>query len=139
MKRNTLLIGSLIAGMLAIGSCSPKVSSLPEAQASVQPEKPAIQSIAQASPAMPDATGLTLPQKVELLTQNKGKFGSGDALRRFFFGDLEPLGVQPGGAGMVVNLYNKTNNMTFSYCSTYDVVVAMKVGRITAFDPSEVK
>jgi hypothetical protein len=139
MKRNTLLTGFLVAGILAIGSYSLKASLLSDAQASVQPEKPSIQIIAQASPAMSDATGLTIQQKVELLTQNKGKFGSGDALRRFFFGDLEPLGVQPGGAGMVVNLYNKTNNMTFSYCSTYDVVVAMKTGRITAFDPSEVK
>jgi hypothetical protein len=53
---------------------------------------------------MKDATGLTMQQKIEKVTQNKGQFGGGDQLRRFFFGDLEPLGVQPGGAGMVVNL-----------------------------------
>lgn len=88
---------------------------------------------------MQDITGLTIAQKVDLLNTNKGKFGSGDAMRRFFFGDLEPIGVQPGGAGMVVNLYNKANDMTFSYCATYDVVVAMKKGKVTAFDPSEVK
>jgi hypothetical protein len=40
---------------------------------------------------------------------------------------------------MVVNLYNKANDMTFSYCATYDVVVAQKPGRVTAFDPNEVK
>ncbi len=90
-------------------------------------------------PAMKDTTGLTLAQKIDLLSTNKGKFGSGDALRRFFFGDLEPIGVQPGGAGMVVNLYNKANDMTFAYCATFDVVVAMKKGKVTAFDPSEVK
>lgn len=88
---------------------------------------------------MTDATGLTAQKKIELVTQNKGQFGSGDQLRRFFFGDLEPLAVQPGGAGMVVNLYNKKNNVTFSYCATYDVVVAVRKGRVTAFPANEVK
>ncbi|BAZ10454.1 hypothetical protein NIES4071_22700 [Calothrix sp. NIES-4071] len=86
-----------------------------------------------------DATGLTTSQKIDTLTKHKGQFGSGDELRRYFFGDLEPISVQPGGAGMVVNLYNKANNTTFAYCATYDVVVAIKQGRITAFNPSEVK
>ena len=86
-----------------------------------------------------DVTGLDFNQKIDLITKGKGKFGGGDALRRFFFGDLEPIGIQPGGAGMVVNLYNKANNYTFSYCATYDVVVAVKKGRITAFPASEVK
>lgn len=89
--------------------------------------------------AMADTTGLNFSQKIGLLTQEKGKFGSGDALRRFFFGDLEPIGIQPGGAGMVVNLYNKSNNYTFSYCATYDVIVALKKGRIKAFPAAEVK
>ncbi len=86
-----------------------------------------------------DATGLSAQQKIEMLTQSKGKFGSGDQLRRFFFGDLEPISVQPGGAGMVVNLYNKANNVTIAYCATFDVVVAVKVGRVMRFDPAEVK
>lgn len=86
-----------------------------------------------------DATGLTAQQKIDLLNQNKGQFGSGDQLRRFFFGDLEPLAVQPGGAGMVVNLYNKTNNVTIAYCATYDVVVAVKKGKIKEFAADEVK
>jgi hypothetical protein len=60
-------------------------------------------------------------------------------MRRFFFGDLEPIGIQPGGAGMVVNLYNKKNDVTFSYCSTYDVVVAVKKGKVDKFSPEEVK
>ncbi|MFM8295412.1 MAG: hypothetical protein ACKN9E_12820, partial [Microcystaceae cyanobacterium] len=78
-------------------------------------------------------------EQIELITASKGKIGSGDQLRRFFYGDLEPLGVQPGGAGMVVNLYNKKNNVTFSYCATYDVVVAVKSGKVKAFSPDEVK
>jgi hypothetical protein len=78
-------------------------------------------------------------QQIELITVSKGKTGSGDQLRRFFYGDLEPLGVQPGGAGMVVNLYNKGNDVTFSYCATYDVVVAVKKGRVAMFPASEVK
>jgi hypothetical protein len=136
MKRNTVLISVVLAGLVAVGACSFKAASSPSAQASAQPA-PSSQTVAQAPAA--DATGLTFQQKVDLLTQNKGKFGSGDAMRRFFFGDLEPLAVQPGGAGMVVNLYNKANDMTFSYCATFDVIVAQKTGRVTAFDPSEVK
>lgn len=88
---------------------------------------------------MKDTTGLTISQKIDMLSKAKGQFGSGDALRRFFFGDLEPIGIQPGGAGMVVNLYNKTNDITFSYCSTYDVIVAMKKGKIDKFPANEVK
>jgi hypothetical protein len=86
-----------------------------------------------------DSTGLTTSQKIASLTKHKGQFGSGDELRRYFFGDLEPISVQPGGAGMVVNLYNKASDTTFAYCATFDVVVAIKQGRVTAFAPSEVK
>ena len=71
--------------------------------------------------------------------KNKGQIGSGDQLRRFFYGDLLPLGVQPGGAGMVVNLYNKANDVTFSYCATYDVIVAVKKGKVPMFPVNEVK
>ncbi|RCJ32891.1 hypothetical protein A6770_18370 [Nostoc minutum NIES-26] len=85
------------------------------------------------------AQELSVQQKIELLTKSKGQIGSGDQLRRFFFGDLEPIGIQPGGAGHVVNLYNKANNVTFSYCSTYDVIVAIKKGKVTKFEPNEVK
>lgn len=88
---------------------------------------------------MKDATGLTAQQKIAKLIQTKGQFGGGDQLRRYFFGDLEPIAVQPGGAGMVVNLYNKANDVTFAYCATYDVVVAVKKGRVTTFLASEVK
>ncbi|BAZ09258.1 hypothetical protein NIES4071_10650 [Calothrix sp. NIES-4071] len=96
------------------------------------------QQYAQAE-AMKDVTGLTAAQKIAMLTKHKGMFGSGDELRRYFFGDLEPISVQPGGAGMVVNLYNKANNTTFAYCATYDVIVAVKQGKITTFAPNEVK
>ncbi|MBH8575540.1 hypothetical protein I8752_21510 [Nostocaceae cyanobacterium CENA369] len=85
------------------------------------------------------AQELSVQQKIELLTKSKGQIGSGDQLRRFFFGDLEPIGIQPGGAGHVVNLYNKANNVTFSYCSTYDVIVAIKKGKVAKFEPNEVK
>lgn len=76
---------------------------------------------------------------IEIITKNKGQIGGGDQLRRWFFGDLMPLGVQPGGAGMVVSLYNKANDVTFSYCATYDVVVAVKKGRVVTFPAKEVK
>jgi hypothetical protein len=41
---------------------------------------------------------ITAQQKIELITKNKGQIGGGDQLRRFFYGDLEPIAVQPGGA-----------------------------------------
>ncbi|GEM_PF-528357 len=87
----------------------------------------------------PASTSMTAKQKIALLTKNKGQKGNGEQLRRFFLGDLEPIAVQPGGAGMVVNLYNKANNVTFAYCATFDVVVAVKSGKVTAFLASEVK
>ena len=40
---------------------------------------------------------------------------------------------------MVVSLSNKANDITFAYCATYDVVVAVKRGKVTAFLASEVK
>ncbi len=86
-----------------------------------------------------DVTGLSFDQKIALITQEKGKFGGGDALRRFFFGELEPIGIQVGGGGHVVNLYNKTNDYTFSYCAHYDVVVALRKGKVEMFAPAEVK
>lgn len=85
------------------------------------------------------AQEMTAQQKIDIIDKSKGQVGSGDQLRRFFYGDLLPLAVQQGGAGMVVNLYNKANDVTFSYCATYDVVVAIKKGRVAMFAANEVK
>jgi hypothetical protein len=141
MNVKTLSTGLALAGLVTLGGASLKTLHVDPVQASTQPTthmaQPTTQHVAQAQST--DATGLSFEQKINLLTQNKGKFGSGDALRRFFFGDLEPIAVQPGGAGMVVNLYNKANNTTFAYCATYDVVVAIRTGRVTAFPTNEVK
>ncbi|MER3433562.1 MAG: hypothetical protein C4288_09040 [Leptolyngbya sp. ERB_1_1] len=131
MRLNSLFTTVALVGLVTVGS-----ASLPSLRSSVELQSAQAQTMMQP---MKDATGLTFMQKVEMLTKHKGQFGSGDELRRYFFGDLEPISVQPGGAGMVVNLYNKANNTTFSYCATYDVVVAIKQGRVTAFAPNEVK
>ena len=40
---------------------------------------------------------------------------------------------------MVVNLYNKATDTTFAYCATFDVVVAVGTGRVTAFPDSDVR
>jgi len=82
---------------------------------------------------------LSTDKKIELLTQYKGQFGSGDQMRRFFFEDMTPIGIQPGGAGMVVNLYSAKEDVTISYCTSYDVVVAVRKGRVTRFADNEVK
>jgi hypothetical protein len=125
MKFTSLLTGVALLGLVTVWDAPLKTINPHLVQASAQEMK--------------DSTGLTVTEKIELVTKNKGKIGGGDQLRRFFFGDLLPLAVQPGGAGMVVNLYNKANDMTFSYCATYDVVVAMKKGKVTQFPANEVK
>jgi hypothetical protein len=129
MKFNSLLATVALAGMVTVWDAPVQLFNPALVQASAQEMKPE----------MKDSTGFTTQQKIEMLTKSKGQFGSGDQLRRYFFGDLEPIGIQVGGAGHVVNLYNKKNNITFSYCSTYDVIVAIKKGKVTAFAPSEVK
>ncbi len=68
----------------------------------------------------------------------KGKPESTKLMRQFYK-DLSPIGIQPGGAGMVVNLYSKKENTTLSLCTTFDVVVAVKKGKIAKFPPAEVK
>ncbi|MGJ5675276.1 MAG: hypothetical protein ACR9NN_16975 [Nostochopsis sp.] len=126
---SSLIITVALVGMFTIWDGPLKALDPTLVQASAQERKQD----------MKDVTGLTTQQKIDMLTKSKGQFGSGDQLRRYFFGDLEPIAVQAGGAGMVVNLYNKANNVTISYCATYDVIVAIKKGKITAFAPSEVK
>jgi hypothetical protein len=130
MKKLTAFITTASAVAILAGTMTVLDSSLKGVQS--QPAQASMQT-------MKDATGLTISQKIAKLTEHKGQFGSGDELRRYFFGDLEPIGIQPGGAGMVVNLYNKANNLTVSYCATYDVIVAIKSGRVSQFSPNEVK
>ncbi len=125
VKLTTVFTGLALAGFVTL-SGAPLLLNNPSAMTAIAAE-------------MKDSTGLSANQKVDMIMKNKGQFGSGDQLRRFFFGDLEPLAVQPGGAGMVVNLYNKANNVTFSYCATYDVVVAVKSGKVAKFAAAEVK
>ncbi len=103
-----------------------------------QPFLDALQQDAYLSTKMMEQLARRLHQ-AKTLINTQGQIGSGDQLRRYFYGDLEPLGVQPGGAGMVVNLYNKANDVTFSYCATFDVVVAASKGKIPKFPAAEVK
>jgi hypothetical protein len=129
MKFNSLLATTALLGTITVGNIAYQITN-PDAQ---------VLAAQQVKQETKDATGLTVQQKIDMLTKNKGQFGSGDQLRRYFFGDLEPIGIQPGGAGMVVNLYNKANNITFAYCSTFDVIVAVKEGKVKSFAPAEVK
>jgi hypothetical protein len=72
------------------------------------------------------------------ITGLKGKSGSADLMRKYYK-DLTPIGIQPGGAGMVVNLYSKKDDTTISLCTTADVVVAIRRGKIARFPAAEVK
>jgi hypothetical protein len=123
MKLASLLTGMAMVGLVTVGDVSLKGIN------------PAIGGAAVAA----EVKQSEAQKNIETVKKSKGQIGSGDALRRFFYGDLMPLGVQPGGAGMVVNLYNKANDVTFSYCATYDVVVAVKKGKVTMFPAAEVK
>jgi hypothetical protein len=125
MKLFSLLTGIAIVGLVTVGETSLKAFN------------PLLVGVATAAEAK--QSGPSVEEKIAMIGKNKGQIGSGDQLRRFFYGDLEPIAVQPGGAGMVVNLYNKANNVTFAYCATYDVVVAVKRGKVAAFLASEVK
>ncbi|MEE3717886.1 hypothetical protein V2H45_14185 [Tumidithrix elongata RA019] len=128
MKLTSLLATTAIASIVSI-SAVPLQSFNPNSyQASAQEVK-----------TVKIAAGLTSQQKIDQLTEVKGKPGSGDLLRKLYAKDLTPVGIQPGGAGMVVNLYSKADDTTISLCTVYDVIVAVKKGLIPAFNPNEVK
>jgi hypothetical protein len=84
------------------------------------------------------AKELSSQEKIAQIAAIKGKPGSADLMRQYYK-DLTPIGIQPGGAGMVVNLYSKKENTTLSLCTVYDVVVAVKKGEIAKFPAAEVK
>jgi len=69
-----------------------------------------------------EAASETAQQKIDQITAVKGKPPSGPLLRKLYAKDLTPIGIQPGGAGMVVNLYSKKDDTTLSLCTTFDVV-----------------
>jgi hypothetical protein len=125
MKVASLLTGIAMVGLVTVGDVSLHTFNPGQVRTAIAAET--------------KQSGPSVQEKIDMISKNKGQIGSGDQLRRFFYGDLEPIGIQAGGAGMVVNLYNKVNDVTFSYCSTYDVVVAVKKGKIVAFAPNEVK
>jgi hypothetical protein len=85
------------------------------------------------------AQAKTSQQKITQITAVKGKPESAVLLRKLYAKDLTPIGIQAGGAGMVVNLYSKQDDTTLSLCTTFDVVVAVKKGKIAKFNPAEVK
>jgi len=119
MKPTSWLTTIAIAGVLAISApiILPTINST-SLQASAQ-----------------DMMGQSEIAKIAAL---KGKPESAKLMREFYK-DLTPIGIQPGGAGMVVNLYSKKENTTLSLCTTFDVVVAVKKGKIAKFPPAEVK
>jgi hypothetical protein len=137
MKSKYLLTVIFLANIFT--ACSAPVDNTNNATTSTPVSVAKTSSSTASEPEMKDLTGMTPQQHIDMIASKKGKFGTADVMRRFFFGDLEPIGIQPGGAGMVVNLFNKKNDVTFSYCTTFDVVVAVKKGKVTQFPAAEVK
>jgi hypothetical protein len=126
MKLSTILATTAIASIMTI-------SAVPFQQA-FNPNS--FQAVAKETKV---AAAPTTQQKIDQIVALKGKPGSADLMRKLYAKDLSPIGIQPGGAGMVVNLYSKNDDTTISLCTTFDVVVAIKKGKIAEFDPSEVK
>lgn len=85
------------------------------------------------------AQSVSSQEKINKISALKGKPESAQLMRKYYKEDLTPIGIQPGGAGMVVNLYSKKDNTTVSLCTIYDVVVAIKKGKVEKFQPAEVK
>jgi hypothetical protein len=123
MKITAVITSAALLGLLTVWDAPLKAINPNLGQASAQTMK----------------AGTTAQQKISQLTAIKGKPGSGDLLRKLYAKDLTPIGIQPGGAGMVVNLYSKAEDTTLSLCTTYDVVVAVKKGKIAKFAAAEVK
>jgi hypothetical protein len=124
MKLTALLASTLLLGTVAISTASLPAFNPNSFQVSAQ----------SMSKSQSESQG-----KIDQILAIKGKPGSGDLLRKLYKEDLTPIGIQVGGAGMVVNLYSKKDNTTLSLCTVYDVVVAAKKGRIAQFKSSEVK
>jgi hypothetical protein len=124
MKLTSLLATTIVSGGMAILLASLPTFNPNSFQASAQ----------SMSESQSESQG-----KIDQILAIKGKPGSGDLLRKLYEKDLTPIGIQAGGAGMVVNLYSKKDKTTLSLCTTYDVVVAARKGRIAKFKPSEVK
>jgi hypothetical protein len=125
MKLISLFATTAIAGIVAISSVPLQALNPSSYQASANEVRTTIVATAQ--------------EKIDQISAVKGMPGSGALLRKLYAKDLTPIGIQVGGAGMVVNLYSKTDDTTLSLCTTFDVVVAVKSGWIAEFDPSEVK
>jgi hypothetical protein len=124
MKLTSLLASTLLLGTVAISTASLPAFNPNSFQVSAQAM----------SMSKSESQG-----KIDQILAIKGKPGSGDLLRKLYKEDLTPIGIQVGGAGMVVNLYSKKDNTTLSLCTVYDVVVAAKKGRIARFKSREVK
>lgn len=124
MKLSTLLATTAIASAVTISTIPLQAFSPNSGQVSAQEIKVA---------------AVTAQQKIDQIIAVKGKPGSAALMRKLYEKDLTPIGIQPGGAGMVVNLYSKKDDTTLSLCTTFDVVVAVKKGAIAQFEPSEVK
>lgn len=139
MKLTSLLTGAIFTSMLTVASIPLQTAIPPQNTALAQSMSKPDAMMKKPDAMKKEAMGLNTQQKIAKLSEVKGKKGSGDLMRSYFAGDLEPIGIQPGGAGMVVNFYNKANNLTVSYCSTFDVVVAVKQGKIAKFAANEVK
>jgi hypothetical protein len=130
MKVTSLFTSIVLLGLVTVWDAPLKAINPHLVQASAQAMK---------DDAAPQKSGETAQQKIAQLTAIKGKPGSAALMRKLYAKDLTPIGIQAGGAGMVVNLYSKNDDTTISLCTTADVIVAVKKGRIAKFAPAEVK
>ena len=127
MKTTALLTGVALLGLVSVS------------QVSIQGFTPTIAGASAQTLQVQVTESVTAQGKIDQLTAIKGKPGSAELMRKLYVQDLTPIGIQKGGSGMVVNLYSKRDNTTISLCTDYDVIVAVKQGKIAKFAPAEVK
>jgi hypothetical protein len=59
------------------------------------------------------------------------KDGSGAWMRQHFPKDIEPIALTPGGTGTLVVLYSKTADLSIPFCTSYDIIMGVKKGKVT--------
>ncbi len=76
-------------------------------------------------------SGLAQAASLEDVRARIHEEGSGVWMRQQFRKDIEPIGLTPGGVGTLVVLYSKKANVSIPFCTSYDVIMGVKKGKVT--------
>ena len=76
-------------------------------------------------------SGLAQAASLEDVRARIHEEGSGVWMRQQFPKDIEPIGLTPGGVDTLVVLYSKKANVSIPFCTSYDVIMGVKKGKVT--------